>query len=112
MTNMILEIKNGQLKSKTVRCSMFITMDETKKMLQAIINGQSSLKVELLAKIDSVDKKVDNLDKKIDKVEKNLTERIDKIGLQVANLEDDTPTREEYDELEKRVKQVEQKLAS
>lgn len=99
--------------------SMLIIMDDTKKMLQTIINGQSAMKSELLTKIDSVDKKVDslegkvnNLDKKIDKVEKNLTKRIDKLGLQIARLEDDAPTREEHDELVKRVVQVEQKLAS
>ena len=98
---------------------MLITMDDTKKMLQTIINGQSAIKSELLIKIDSVDKKVgglsdklDKLDKKIDGVEERLTKRIDKIGLQVANLEDDTPTREEHDELEKRVAKLEHKVAS
>lgn len=85
-------------------------MNDTQKMLQAIINGQSTLKQELLNKIDKVDKKVDKLsekvgglDGKIDGVEKRLTERLDKIGKQLAYLEDDTPTREEYDKLEKRV---------
>lgn len=94
-------------------------MDDTNKMLRVIINGQSAMKSELLAKIDSVDKKVDrldekvnNLDKKIDGVEKNLTKRIDKLGLQLARLEDDAPTREELDDLEERIEQVERKLAS
>ena len=53
-------------------------------MLQAIINGQTSLKGEL--------------SRKIDKVEKRLTERLDKIGGQLAYLEDDTPTREEAED--------------
>jgi len=77
------------------------------------------MKSELLAKIDSVDKKVvsldekgNSLDKKIDKVEKNITERIDKLGLQLARLEDDAPTREDFDGLEERVGQLEHKLAS
>jgi chromosome segregation ATPase len=94
-------------------------MDDTQKMLRAIINGQSAMKSELLTKIesvdnkvDSLDKKVNDLDKKIDKVEKNLTGRIDKIGLQLANLEDDAPTRDEHDDLEKRVEKVEQTIAS
>ena len=56
--------------------------------------------------------KVDGLDKKIDQVEQRLTERIDKIGLQVASLEDDTPTTEEHDELVKRVTKIEQKIAA
>ena len=89
------------------------SMDDTKKMLRTIINGQSVMKSELLGKIDGLDKKltirIDNLDKKIDGVEKRLTNRIDKIGLQVANLEDDAPTVDEFDKLEKRVSKLEQK---
>lgn len=91
-------------------------MSDTKSMLRAIINGQSALKEELLNKIDKVDKKVDllgeNLGGKIDGVEKRLTERIDKLGKQLAYLEDDTPTIEEHENLEKRVTKVEQKIAS
>ena len=70
-------------------------MNDTQKMLQAIINGQSAIKQELSGKIDKVDQKVDKLDEKLDKVEKNLTGRIDKLGKQLAYLKDDTPTREE-----------------
>lgn len=91
-------------------------MDETKKMLQAIINGQSSMKSELLQKIekldlrmDKLDKKVDSLDKKIDGVETRLTKRIDNMGRHLAYLDDDSPTREEYEGLEKRVRKLEQK---
>lgn len=91
-------------------------MNETQKMLRAIINGQSVLKQELSSKIDKVDKKVDalgeRLDGKIDGIEKNLTERLDKIGKQLAYLEDDAPTREEFDKLENRVEKVEQKVIS
>ena len=87
-------------------------MDETKKMLRVIINGQSAMKEELLGEIRKVDKKVNKLDSKIDGVEKRLTKRIDKIGLQVARLEDDAPTRDEFDNLEKRVTKVETKVAS
>ncbi len=92
-------------------------MNDTQKMLQAIINGQSTLKGELLSKIDKVDRKVDKLggaveglDGKIDRVEKNLTERMDKLGKQLAYLEDDAPTREEFDHLENRVDKIEQKV--
>ena len=98
-------------------------MNNTQKMLQAIINGQSTLKQELLGKIDKVDQKVEKLgeklegkikglDGKIDGVEKRLTERLDKIGRQLAYLEDDIPTREEFDSLEKRVGKIEQKVIS
>jgi len=89
-------------------------MDEVKKMFRAIVNGQSSMKAELLAKIDVVDKKlsgkIDNLDKKIDGVENRLTKRVDNIGLSLARLEDDAPTRDEHDKLEKRVTKIESKL--
>lgn len=91
-------------------------MDDTHKMLQAIINGQSALKQELVSKIDKVDKKVDKLggrlEGKIDSVEKKLTDRLDKIGRQLAYLEDDAPTREEFDKLEGRIDQLEQKVTS
>ena len=94
-------------------------MDNTQKMLRAIINGQSAMKSELLGEIRKVDKKVDSLegkvdalDKKIDQVEQRLTARIDKLGLQIARLEDDAPTIEEHNELEKRVTKIEQKIAT
>ena len=85
-------------------------MDEVNKMFRTIVNGQSAMKQELLSKIDSVDKKVEGLDKKIDGVEERLTKRIDTIGLSVARLEDDAPTRDEHDKLEKRVTKIERKL--
>lgn len=78
-------------------------MDDTKKMFRTIINGQSAMKSELLVEIRRLDKKVDKLDLKIDGAEKRLTQRIDKIGLQVAKLEDDTPTIEEFDKLKNKV---------
>lgn len=83
-------------------------------MLQAIINGQSSLKQELVTKIDKLDvklsNKIDNVEDQLNKVEKNLTNRIDALGKQMAYLEDDTPTREEFDKLENRVDKIEQKV--
>ena len=87
-------------------------MNDTKKMLRVIINGQSAMKSELIMKIDNVDKKVDKVREDLRDVEKNLTKRIDKIGLQVAKLEDDTPTIEEFDGLEKRVGKLEHTVAS
>lgn len=59
-------------------------MDDTQKMLRAVINGQTTLKQELSSEIKKVDQK-------LDKVERNLTGRIDKIGRQLAYLEDDAP---------------------
>ncbi len=89
-------------------------MNDNQKMLQAIINGQSSFRQELLGKIDKIDKKIDDkvdgLSEKLDQVEKNLATRIDKLGKQLAYLEDDAPTREEFDELEKKIDKIQQKI--
>lgn len=73
-------------------------MDDTKKMLQAIIHGQNALKQELINKIDKVDRK--------------LTKRLDNIDGQLAYLEDDAPTRQEHDELAGRVEKLEQKATA
>lgn len=70
-------------------------------MLQSVLNGQVSIRKDI--------KKVES---KIDKVEKNLTVRIDRIGSQLAHLEDDAPTKEEHEDLEKRVDKVETRIAS
>lgn len=90
--------------------------DDTQQMLRAIINGQSHFRQEVLRKIDRLDekltKRIDQVDERlagrIDSVEKNLSERLDKIDRQLAYLEDDTATREEFDELGKRVDKLEQ----
>jgi hypothetical protein len=87
-------------------------MDDTKKMLQTIINGQSAMKSELLGEIQKLDKKfdlrIDTLTKETKDGFEKLTERVDKIGLQVARLEDDTPTRNEFDDVDARLKKLEQ----
>jgi len=98
-------------------------MDDTKNMLRAIINGQSAMKEELLNRIDklehkvdgnheSLTKKIDGVDLRLTEVETNLTKRIDRIGLQLAKLEDDSPTREEFDDLGKRGRRLEQVRAT
>ena len=78
------------------------------KMLHAIINGQRALEEMLMGEIGKVRSDVKRVEVKVDKNGK----RIDKVGLQIAYLEDDAPTREEFDDLEKRVKKVEKSIAS
>jgi hypothetical protein len=94
-------------------------MDDTQKMLRTIINGQSAMKQELLTAVGKVEKRIDKLDDKVDgldarltEVETNLTSRLDKVGLKLARLEDDAPTREEFENLESRVVNLEQSTAS
>lgn len=71
------------------------------KTLQAILDGQSSIRED----IKRVEKKVDDGFEKV-------KGRLDKIGLSVAHLEDDTPTVEEFDNLDKRVKRLEKQVVS
>ena len=68
-------------------------MDDVKKMLRAIINGQSSLKDDLTKQVvksrEESEKRSEHLEVRIDELEKNLTNRINRIGLQLAYLDDD-----------------------
>jgi tetrahydromethanopterin S-methyltransferase subunit G len=88
------------------------TTDDTETMLRAIINGLSAFKQEFLTFKKEVFQRFDDMDRKIDGVEERLTKRINTIGKQAAYLEDDTPTREEFNKLEKRVDELELKPSS
>ncbi|KKT67334.1 MAG: hypothetical protein UX25_C0052G0001 [Candidatus Woesebacteria bacterium GW2011_GWC2_45_9] len=70
-------------------------------MLQSILDGQTLIR-----------KDIKGVKEEAKKTELRLTERIDKLGLQLANLEDDSPTIEEFDGLEKRVSKLEKHAAS
>ena len=73
-----------------------IAMADT-KILQALLGGQVQIRDDL--------KRVEK------KVEENGT-RIDKLGMQIASLEDDAPTISEFDGLEKRVEKLEKQFVS
>jgi len=66
----------------------------------------------VLNKISSVDKSVESIGKKMEKGFKEVNKRLDLIGSDVAHLQDDTPTVEEHDGLEKRVGKLEKHIAS
>jgi DNA repair ATPase RecN len=70
------------------------------KMLQLIVTKLSSLEV----KLDSFHKE---FTEKIEALDAKLTKRIDRLGYDLSNLDDDTPTRSEYKKLEKRVSRLE-----
>ena len=74
--------------------NLFMTRDT--KMLQSILTGVADIRED-----------IERLNKKINGVEERLTERIDKLGGTIAYLEDDTPTMEEFEKLEKRVTKIE-----
>jgi hypothetical protein len=61
----------------------FMTNDT--KMLQLLLDGQSAIRKEMREGFTKVNNRIDKMDEK-------LTERIDKLGLQLAKLEDDAPT--------------------
>ncbi|QQG41660.1 MAG: hypothetical protein HYV90_05930 [Candidatus Woesebacteria bacterium] len=69
------------------------------KMLQLLLDGQTSIKKELREGFKSVGLRFDEVDK-----------RIDKLGLQIARLEDDAPTVEEFEDLEKKVVKIQKNL--
>ena len=81
-------------------------------MLQAILDGQAAIWEYIREGFKKIDIQFEKLDKKMDGVEQRLTVRLDKLGKQLAYLEDDTPTREENDKLEERVAKVEKTISS
>lgn len=93
-------------------------MDDTKKMLRTIINGQSSIKSELLTEIKRMEKSLTEMIKQNSKeinenkiLTKKNGKRLDMIGKTLAVLDDDAPTNEEFEELKTRVQKIERKMA-
>ncbi len=70
-------------------------------MLQMVLDGQTSIKKELI-----------EVKSEMKKGFKEVNKRLDTIGSSVAYLEDDTPTVGEYNNLEKRVGKLEKQVAS
>ena len=67
------------------------------------------------AVLDKVTKLDDKVDKGFKEVKKEIhinRKRVDKLGFDLAELSDDAPTVEEFDNLEKRVEKVEKQVAS
>jgi len=66
----------------------------------------------VLDKVTKIDEKVDSGFRDIKKEVINNRKRIDRLGLGLAGLQDDAPTIEEFDNLEKRVGKFEKTIAS
>ncbi|MCX6705699.1 MAG: hypothetical protein NTV24_01160 [Candidatus Woesebacteria bacterium] len=66
------------------------------KILQSILDGQVLIR-----------KDIKEVKEEAKKTEERLTGRIDKLGTQLSKLEDDAPTIDEFDNLEKRVTKLE-----
>lgn len=69
------------------------------KILQAILDGQNGIRADIR-----------RVEDKLSQTEKRLAERIDKLGIQLAELSDDAPTIDEFDKLEKRVTKLESQI--
>lgn len=86
-------------------------INELKTMVRAVINGQSSLKAELIAKIEATEKKlenkIENLETEMKKGFKDVNHRVDLLGKQLNVLDDDAPTSEDFAKLVKRVDKLE-----
>lgn len=71
------------------------------KILQAIFDKLNEIGEDLRGFKSMVYKRFDNLD-----------ERVDSLGMQIANLEDDAPTREELENLEHKVEKLQARVTT
>lgn len=70
------------------------------RVLQAVLDKVTSLEQKVNEGFKEVFARFDKMDK-----------RIDNLGMQLANLEDDAPTNEAFDEVVERVEKLEHKFA-
>ncbi len=94
-------------------------MDEIKKMFQVLVNGQSAMKAELLTEIEKLRKE---MNEKFDKVYEEfkgvdndfekVNKRLDRLGMQLAELDSDAPTGEEFQQLKAEVEKIKLQIAS
>ena len=82
-------------------------MEEIKEMIKAVINGQHALRSELFGEISKFRKEMNALSQEVKNGFEEVNERLDKQGKQLAYLEEDAPTREEFGGLESRVDKLE-----
>lgn len=75
-------------------------MTRDTKVLQSLLDGQTLIR-----------RDVGEVKEELKKTEGRLTGRIGKLGLQLARLEDDAPTVEEFEDLEKKVVRIQHHLA-
>ena len=78
------------------------------KLLQAILDGQASIREEIVGVKVSLQKDIKGVRGEV----KENTKRLNTIGKQLAYLEDDAPTIEEFEKLKKRVGKLEKSIVS
>lgn len=86
-------------------------INELKTMVRAIINGQSSMKADILKKlgdrITKVEAQVSEHRKETKRGFKDINNRADLIGKQLNALDEDAPTNDDFSTLVKRVDRLE-----
>ena len=82
----------------------FMDQNEILKMLRSIANAQSAMRAEMLSEFKAL--KESNTKEHVE-----INRRIDLLGSDLANLDEDAPTSEEFNKLEKRVTKLEKKIA-
>ena len=87
-------------------------MNDIKSMLRAVINGQSAMKEELMAMIDRNSVDIRKLGRDMNSGFQEVNKRLDRQGKSIAYLEDDAPTKKDFDELVEVVDTIKQKIAT
>ncbi len=86
-------------------------MMDNNELFRAVVSSQSSMKAELLIKIDKLEKNLTNQveeHRKETKVGfKDTNHRIDMLGKQLNNLDEDAPTSQDFGNLVERVTKLE-----
>lgn len=81
------------------------------QLFRALVNSQSIMKSELLAEIKKVDQKlgkdVVGLRQEMQEGFSDLGERVDMLGKQLNTLDEDAPSGDDFNKLEKRVEKLE-----
>lgn len=82
----------------------FMDQKEILKMLRAIANTQSAMRGEMLSEFKNIKQDMNSGFEKVN-------HRIDLLGSDLAYLDEDAPTSEEFNKLKKRVAKLEKKIA-
>lgn len=92
------------MKSKT---KIDMTNDQ---LFKALVSSQSTIKSELLSRINKLDVRIDKLENKMDKGFEDIKWRLDTLGKQLNELDEDAPTNQEFRKLEDRVEKIENQV--
>jgi len=81
-----------------------------KKVLQGVVSGIGLIHQDIQIIKKDMKSMEERLNEKMDAGFEKVNSRIDKLGFQLAELEDDAPTREEFDELGEKVTKLQRQF--